>query len=146
MTSRQLALLCGLAALPPAVAGDGPNVFVARAYCISGRTADGSRTAPGVIAADTRVLPFGTRVLITGAGAYNGEYTVHDTGGFIKGHRLDMFIPTRAAALRFGVRRVRVTILKPLPDPPPLRAVPPPVLLSMDAGLPGEPLPLPLAP
>ena len=146
MSPRHAALLCCLAALSPAIAAEGAEFFVARAYCISGRTADGSRTAPGVIAADTRVLPFGTRVLITGAGGYNGEYTVHDTGGFIKGHRLDMYIPTRAAALRFGVRRVRVTVLKPLPDPPPLPAVPPPVLLSMDAALPGEPLPLPLAP
>src|SRR5205085_12454061 len=53
--------------------------FVATAYSLHGRTASGRLVSRGVIAADRRVLPIGTRVRLE-AGAYSGEYIVADTG------------------------------------------------------------------
>mgnify|MGYP003693616699 CR=1 FL=1 len=41
----------------------------------------------GLIAADPRVLPLGTRVRLE-AGAYSGEYVVADTGGAVRGKKL----------------------------------------------------------
>ena len=125
MLIQSSAVLLCLAGIPAVVAMDAAATFVARAYSTAGRTADGGTTKRGIVAADPRVLPLGTRVLLTGAGPYNGEYAVRDTGGSIKGNRLDVYIPTRAEALRFGVRKVIVTILKPFPDPPRLPVIPP---------------------
>jgi len=64
------------------------------------------------VAADPNVLPLGSRIRISGAGAYNGIYTVTDTGGHIKGRRIDIFIASAAAARRFGRRMVTVQLLQ----------------------------------
>src|SRR5687767_8307378 len=58
--------------------------FKATAYCLKGRTANGSGVRRGIVAADTRVLPLGTQIQIE-AGSYSGTYTVADTGGAVKG-------------------------------------------------------------
>src|SRR5690242_17001257 len=64
-------------ALPPA-----PPLmtFTATAYSIEGRTASGHRTREGIVAADPRVLPLGSRIRIHESGGYDGEYEVRDTG------------------------------------------------------------------
>jgi 3D (Asp-Asp-Asp) domain-containing protein len=86
--------------------------FTARAYAIDGTTASGEETQAGrTIAADPEVLPLGTKILVTGAGKYSGEYVVTDTGQLIKGRRLDIFMDSHQEAKRFGVRRVTVQIL-----------------------------------
>jgi 3D (Asp-Asp-Asp) domain-containing protein len=84
--------------------------FEATAYCIRGRTASGAPAQTGVIAADTRLLPLGTIVHIQ-AGKYSGTYTVLDTGARLKGHKIDIFVPTRREAIRFGRRPVKLKIL-----------------------------------
>jgi 3D (Asp-Asp-Asp) domain-containing protein len=84
--------------------------FQATAYCLKGRTASGVNTRPGVIAADPRVLPLGTVVHIR-AGRYTGTYTVLDTGGRIKGHTIDIFLPDYVEAKRFGRQRIKVKVL-----------------------------------
>ena len=84
--------------------------FQATAYCLKGRTASGVNTRPGVIAADPRVLPLGTIVHIR-AGRYTGTYTVLDTGGRIKGHTIDIFLPDYVEARRFGRQRIKVKVL-----------------------------------
>ena len=84
--------------------------FQATAYCLKGRTASGVNTRPGVIAADPRVLPLGTVVHIR-AGRYTGTYTVLDTGGRIKGHTIDIFLPDYAEARRFGRQQIKVKVL-----------------------------------
>ena len=93
-----------------AAAGDGQD-FQATAYADHGITASGHETGPGTAAADPRVLPFGTRVRMTGAGAYSGEYVVWDTGRDVAGRMLDIFVPDERAARRFGRRRVRVEVI-----------------------------------
>ena len=68
--------------------------------------ADGNRVHSGAVAADTRVLPMGSLIHVEGY----GQYTVTDTGGAIKGSRLDLWIPNCSAAKKFGRRTVRVRI------------------------------------
>jgi 3D (Asp-Asp-Asp) domain-containing protein len=60
-----------------------------------------------VIAVDPKVIPLGSKVYVEGF----GEATAADTGGAIKGNRIDVFIPTEQAALKFGVKHLKVTIL-----------------------------------
>lgn len=88
----------------------GATAYNATAYCLNGRTASGSGVRRGIIAADPRVLPLGTRVLIT-AGAWSGTYTVADTGGAIKGRKIDVWVPSSTEARRFGRRTVHIKVL-----------------------------------
>ena len=64
----------------------------------------------GIIAADPRVLRLGSKVQI-GAGAHSGEYLVSDTGGRIKGRKIDIWMASCAEARRFGRRTIQVTPL-----------------------------------
>ena len=84
--------------------------FVATAYSLRGRTASGRYTTKGIIAADRKVLPLGTRVRLE-AGAYSGEYLVADTGGAIRGRKIDIWVPSTGEAMRFGRRSVKLTVL-----------------------------------
>lgn len=75
------------------------------------RTASGKTVYVGGIAADLRVLPFGSRVIIPG---YNGgrACTVIDTGGAIHGNKLDVFFWGAHEAVHWGRRKnVPVTIV-----------------------------------
>lgn len=74
-------------------------------------TSSGMISRRGIVAADPAVLPLGSRIRITGAGAYSGIYLVADTGGKVRGRHIDVFIPSTAAARRFGKRIVRVEVL-----------------------------------
>jgi 3D (Asp-Asp-Asp) domain-containing protein len=60
-----------------------------------------------VIAVDPSVIPLGSKVYVEGF----GEATAADTGGAIKGNRIDVFIPSEQGALNFGVKQLKVTIL-----------------------------------
>jgi len=83
--------------------------FTVTAYCLRGKTAMGHGVRKGIIAADPRVLPLGSRISIDGS--YGGTYLVSDTGGKIKGKRLDIWMASCAEARRFGRRSVSVTYL-----------------------------------
>lgn len=87
-----------------------PTSYVATAYSLRGRTASGQMVAKGLIAADPRHLPLGSRVRIE-AGAYSGEYLVADTGGLVRGRRIDIWTPSTREAMRFGKRTVKLTVL-----------------------------------
>ena len=87
------------------------ETYTATAYSLRGRTATGVAPAQGMIAADPRLLPLGSRVRIE-AGSYSGEYVVTDTGGGVKGHRIDIWTPTSRDAMRFGRRSVKLTVLE----------------------------------
>jgi 3D (Asp-Asp-Asp) domain-containing protein len=88
------------------------GVYSATAYSTAGKTASGTATHGRIVSADLTLLPMNSRIRITGAGRYSGEYTVRDTGTAIKGRRLDIYIPNRAAAKRFGRRRVHVKVIE----------------------------------
>ena len=64
----------------------------------------------GTIAADPKILPYGTRVHLD-AGQYSGEYVVTDAGTAIKGRKIDIWLPSYAQACRFGRRNVKLTVL-----------------------------------
>jgi len=84
--------------------------FTATAYCLKGRTAMGHGVRRGLIAADPRVLRLGSQVSL-GAGSYSGQYLVSDTGGGVKGRRIDIWMPSCAEARRFGRRTVTISPL-----------------------------------
>ena len=81
--------------------------FTATAYCLQGRTALGHGVRRGIIAADPRILKLGSRVNL-GAGSYSGQYLVSDTGGRIKGNKIDIWVPSCSEARRFGRRTITV--------------------------------------
>ena len=87
-----------------------PTNYVATAYSLRGRTASGRPVAKGLIAADPRHLPLGSRVRLD-AGAYSGEYLVADTGSLVRGKRIDIWTPSSREAMRFGRRTVKLTVL-----------------------------------
>jgi 3D (Asp-Asp-Asp) domain-containing protein len=87
-----------------------PTRYMATAYSLRGRTASGRMVSKGLIAADPRVLPLGSRVRLE-AGNYSGEYLVADTGGGVKGKHVDIWIPSSREAMKFGRRTVKLTVL-----------------------------------
>lgn len=91
--------------VPPA--GETRTLVVdAVAYHLPGRTASGLPVGPGIVAVDPRVIPLGTRLFIPGY----GPGIAADTGTAIKGNIIDLWMPSTAAALRWGRRTVTITI------------------------------------
>jgi len=73
----------------------------------SGRTATGLKIGHGVVAVDPKYIPLGTRLYVEGYG-----YAVAaDTGGAIKGNRIDLGHASSREARQVGRRSVRVRIL-----------------------------------
>lgn len=96
---------------------------VATAYCpcyqCSGgwghQTASGARARVGLIAVDPRVIPLGTRLYITSKDGTSWSYgyaVAADTGGAIKGNRIDLFFNTHSECLNFGRRGAKVYVLE----------------------------------
>jgi 3D (Asp-Asp-Asp) domain-containing protein len=84
------------------------------AYCngCSGITATGINLKKNpnakVIAVDPKVIPLGTKVYVEGY----GEAVAGDKGGAIKGNKIDVHMSTSQKAKNWGVRTVKVKILK----------------------------------
>lgn len=94
-------------AVTAARAGDTLKV-IATAYTHTGnRTATGIWPYRGIVAVDPRVIPLGTKLYVEGYG-----YAVaQDTGGLIKGNRIDVFLDSKDEAIQWGRRQVTVRIL-----------------------------------
>ncbi|MFJ7825988.1 LysM peptidoglycan-binding domain-containing protein [Psychrobacillus sp. NPDC096623] len=60
-----------------------------------------------VISVDPNVIPLGSKVWVEGY----GEAIAGDTGGAIKGNKIDIFIPTKQEALNWGRKTVTVKVL-----------------------------------
>jgi 3D (Asp-Asp-Asp) domain-containing protein len=101
-----LVLACVLWAAPARY-----HAFKATAYCQRGITRSGIPVHVGVVAADPRVLPLGTRIRVTHAGRYSGVYLVADTGAKVIGHHIDLFIPSLRVAKEFGRQTVLVAVI-----------------------------------
>ena len=71
----------------------------------------------GTVAVDPDIIPLGSKLYITGYGysglPQGGMYAIaSDTGGAIKGKRIDIFVPdSREEALKFGIQYVTVYVL-----------------------------------
>ena len=93
----------------------GTKYFKVTAYCscskccgkTTGRTASGTKATAGRTIAAPKNFKFGTKLKINGK-----EYTVEDRGGAIKGNRIDIFVGSHSAALRWGVRYLPVEVSK----------------------------------
>lgn len=69
-------------------------------YCISGTTKSGTNTKPHVtVAVDPNVIPLGSKLYIEGLGYRVAE----DTGGVIKGNKIDVYVTTYDEAISNGV-------------------------------------------
>ena len=106
----------------PVVEQPGPEpqpqteTYIATAYILSDGNGDGvtaTGTVPSrgrTIAVDPRQIPYGSRVYINGTGPYIAE----DTGGAIRGKRLDIYFGDGAEAYReaieWGKREVEVRV------------------------------------
>lgn len=72
----------------------------------SGITASGTVPEKGrTIAVDPDVIPLGSEVMIDGQ-----VYIAEDTGGAIKGNKLDLFVGTEADSVQYGVQQHEVYI------------------------------------
>jgi 3D (Asp-Asp-Asp) domain-containing protein/peptidoglycan hydrolase CwlO-like protein len=98
----------GTPSSPPATPGPprpgGTMTVLATAYCLTGTTATGLPVGPGIVAVDPTVIPLGTRRTIP---CY-GEGVAADTGGAVRGARIDVWIASCAEARAF-TRTVTIT-------------------------------------
>lgn len=69
-----------------------------------GQTATGMKPQVGVIAVDPKVIPLGTKLYVEGY----GNCIAGDTGGAIKGRRLDLFYNTQSEVTKFGRKDLKV--------------------------------------
>lgn len=104
----------------------GKNTFTMRAtaYNVEGNekwgrlTASGTTVRHGVVAVDPNVIPLGTKLYVSGYQSPHlpkGGFVAiaEDTGGAIKGNRIDIFIDASTTTVsNFGIQNVKVTILK----------------------------------
>ena len=101
----------------PSNNGTNLGQFRISAYCncskccgkwAGGPTASGTTpTASRTIAVDPKVIPLGSKVIIDGH-----TYVAEDTGGAIKGNRIDMYFSSHSEALSWGVKYKNVSIVK----------------------------------
>ena len=78
------------------------------AYTHTGnRTATGVWPSVGTVSVDPKVIPLGSRLYITGY----GYGVAQDTGGAIKGNRVDVFLDTYDACIQWGRRAVTIYVL-----------------------------------
>ncbi len=84
------------------------GTFKAYAYNGAGTTASGTTTkANRTVAVDPKVIPLGSKLMINGK-----IYIAEDTGGFIKGKKIDIFMPSYNDCIQWGVKNVKVYLIK----------------------------------
>ena len=88
------------------------TAYTAECTGCSGITATGINLSANpnkkVVAVDPSVIPLGSRVWVSGY----GEAIAGDTGGAIKGNRIDLHYPNKQAANSFGRKTVTVKVIK----------------------------------
>jgi len=72
------------------------------------KTATGTWPKIGVAAVDPKVIPLGTMLYVEGYGYARAE----DTGGLIKGDRIDLFFETEQECIEWGRKNVKVRIVE----------------------------------
>jgi 3D (Asp-Asp-Asp) domain-containing protein/LysM repeat protein len=87
------------------------TAYTANCAGCSGTTATGvnlkSNPNQRVIAVDPSVIPLGSKVYVEGY----GQAVAADTGGAIKGNRIDVFVSSDSAAQDWGRRSVKITVI-----------------------------------
>lgn len=78
-----------------------------------GITRSGTQVRPGVVAVDPKVIPLGTKLYVKsldGSKDY-GFASAEDTGGAIKGNKIDLYFEDPEVVNKYGRKRVEVYIL-----------------------------------
>lgn len=74
-----------------------------------GITSSGTRAKEKqTIAVDPNVIPIGSQVHLEGLGTFIAE----DTGGAIKGNRIDVYMEDHNQALQFGIQETKAHLYK----------------------------------
>jgi 3D (Asp-Asp-Asp) domain-containing protein/septal ring factor EnvC (AmiA/AmiB activator) len=89
----------------PSSASGSTLTVTATAYSLSGTTATGLPTGPGICATDPSVIPLGTRFSVPGY----GECLAADTGSAVIGDTIDVWMPN-AQAMAWGRQTVTITL------------------------------------
>ncbi|SMC51996.1 3D domain-containing protein [Sporomusa malonica] len=77
------------------------------------KTHIGTTVRPGIIAVDPNIIPLGSRVYVEYPDG-TGQYAVaEDTGGAIKGNRIDVALSSVGQAYDFGIKNAKVYVLGP---------------------------------
>jgi len=71
-------------------------------------TATGKEVYEGIIAVDPKIIPLGTEVEIKNLGRFIAE----DTGGKIKGNRIDIYFSSKTEAKKFGKQGIWLRMVK----------------------------------
>ncbi|HEU0016010.1 MAG TPA: 3D domain-containing protein [Longimicrobium sp.] len=82
------------------------------AYCLRGTMRTGVRVRDGMAAADPSVLPLGSVVRLTHPdGRLIGIFVIMDTGGAVRGNKIDIWLASCREATDWGTRRVVAEVL-----------------------------------
>jgi 3D (Asp-Asp-Asp) domain-containing protein len=85
----------------------------ATAYCLRGNMRTGVRTRDGMAAGDPAVLPLGSVVRVAHPdGRPVGIFVIMDTGGAIRGNKIDIYMESCADARQWGRRPVVAEVLE----------------------------------
>jgi 3D (Asp-Asp-Asp) domain-containing protein/peptidoglycan hydrolase CwlO-like protein len=100
---------------PPGLILTGEWDMVATAYFSGGGglngngiTAIGLQAKKGICAVDPKVIPLGSRLYIPGY----GEALAADTGGWVKGNRIDLVFDSLEDCYRYGRRKIKVYLVQ----------------------------------
>ena len=81
-------------------------------YCLKGLMRTGVRTRDGMAAADPRILPLGSVVRVSHPdGRPIGVFVVMDTGGAVRGNKIDIYMDSCREAINWGRRPVVAEVL-----------------------------------
>ena len=108
----------GLVELPPVAEGRAAFPVSRRlemrstAYCLRGTMRTGVRVRDGMAAGDPNVLPLGSVVRVSHPdGRLIGIFVIMDTGGAIRGNKIDLWFDNCREALDWGIRSVVAEVL-----------------------------------
>ena len=111
-SSEPQAPVVGIASTPgngywEAAGGSDLGIFEVTCYDLPGRTATGQPVSTAGAATDPSVIPLGTQMEVAGAGFRVAD----DTGGDVKGRRVDVWEPSASQCDQWGVQDQRVWTL-----------------------------------
>ena len=82
------------------------------AYCLRGSMRTGVRVRDGMAAADPNVLPLGSVIRVSHRdGREIGIFVIMDTGGAVRGNKLDIWLSSCAEARQWGIQRVVAEVI-----------------------------------
>lgn len=81
---------------------------VATAYTGYSTTSTGQKPVWGTIAVDPKIIPYGTKVYIP---QFNKVFVANNTGGAIKGNKIDIFMNTKSECYNWGRKSIEIQIL-----------------------------------